>query len=97
MVFIKKARTAVIAGTATAVSGGVVRRQQARAEEAAEARPGRSSRPAAWPAAVRSGLEGLDQLLLPVLGQVGLDDLPLADGYTKCRGGRHHSESQMTT
>jgi hypothetical protein len=30
------ARTAVIAGTATAVSGGVARRQQARAEEKAE-------------------------------------------------------------
>jgi hypothetical protein len=31
------ARTAVVAGTATAVSGGVVRRQQARAQEPAEA------------------------------------------------------------
>jgi len=31
------ARTAVIAGTATAVSGGVARRQQAKAQEAADA------------------------------------------------------------
>jgi hypothetical protein len=31
------ARTAVVAGTATAVSGGVARRQQARAEQAADA------------------------------------------------------------
>jgi type II secretory pathway pseudopilin PulG len=31
------ARTAVVAGTATAVSGGVMRRQQARAEQAAQA------------------------------------------------------------
>ena len=31
------ARTAVVAGTATAVSGGVARRQQARAQESAEA------------------------------------------------------------
>jgi hypothetical protein len=31
------ARTAVIAGTATAVSGGVARRQQAKAQQAADA------------------------------------------------------------
>ncbi len=31
------ARTAVVAGTATAVSGGVMRRQQGRAQQAAEA------------------------------------------------------------
>jgi Short C-terminal domain len=31
------ARTAVVAGTATAVSGGVMRRQQARSQQAAEA------------------------------------------------------------
>ena len=31
------ARTAVVAGTATAVSGGIMRRQQARADQAAEA------------------------------------------------------------
>lgn len=31
------ARTAVVAGTATAVSGGVMRRQQARAEQASQA------------------------------------------------------------
>jgi Short C-terminal domain len=31
------ARTAVVAGTATAVSGGIMRRQQARAEQAAQA------------------------------------------------------------
>ena len=31
------ARTAVVAGTATAVSGGVMRRQQARADQAAQA------------------------------------------------------------
>jgi len=31
------ARTAVVAGTATAVSGGVARRQQAKAEQSAEA------------------------------------------------------------
>jgi hypothetical protein len=31
------ARTAVVAGTATAVSGGVARRQQAKAEQQAEA------------------------------------------------------------
>jgi hypothetical protein len=31
------ARTAVVAGTATAVSGGMMRRQQARAEQAAQA------------------------------------------------------------
>jgi hypothetical protein len=31
------ARTAVVAGTATAVSGGIMRRQQARADQAAQA------------------------------------------------------------
>jgi Short C-terminal domain len=31
------ARTAVVAGTATAVSGGVMRRQEARADQAAQA------------------------------------------------------------
>ena len=39
------ARTAVVAGTATAVSGGVARRQQARAQESAEAEACGSSRP----------------------------------------------------
>lgn len=59
------ARTAVVAGTATAVSGNVARRQQARAQAAApppayaDAPP---PPPAAAPAAPPTGQDLLDQL-----------------------------------
>ena len=43
------ARTAVVAGTATAVSGGVARRQQARAQESAEAEAWREQQAQAPP------------------------------------------------
>lgn len=43
------ARTAVVAGTATAVSGGVARRQQGRAQEAAEAEAWREQQAAPPP------------------------------------------------
>ncbi len=45
------ARTAVIAGTATAVSGGVARRQQAKAQQAAEAQAPEPQQAAPAPAA----------------------------------------------
>jgi hypothetical protein len=45
------ARTAVVAGTATAVSGGVARRQQARAQQAAEAEAYRQQQAMAAPPA----------------------------------------------
>ena len=53
------ARTAVIAGTATAVSGGVARRQQAKAQQAADAQAYQDQQvapaPAAAPAAAPAG------------------------------------------
>jgi len=48
------ARTAVVAGTATAVAGGVSRRQQAHAQQAADAEAYRQQQePAAQPAVVQ--------------------------------------------
>jgi hypothetical protein len=58
------ARTAVVAGTATAVSGGVARRQQARAEEAPEAQAWREqqAQPPPPPAAPPPGPPPADLL-----------------------------------
>jgi predicted cobalt transporter CbtA len=44
------ARTAVVAGTATAVSGGVARRQQAKAQQAADAQTNQEQEAAPAPA-----------------------------------------------
>lgn len=46
------ARTAVVAGTATAVSGGVARRQQAKAQQAADAQTNQEQEAAPAPAPV---------------------------------------------
>jgi len=61
------ARTAVVAGTATAVSGGVARRQQARAQESAEAEAWREQQaqpppPVAPPADLVTQLRELAEL-----------------------------------
>ena len=57
------ARTAVISGTATAVSGGVARRQQARAVGGASAPPPAAPAPAAPPPPATGGTDSLiDQL-----------------------------------
>ena len=66
------ARTAVVAGTATAVSGGVARRQQAKAEQQAEAQayeqqqaqpaPGPAPAPAAAPAPATDVVTQLKEL-----------------------------------
>jgi len=49
------ARTAVIAGTATAVSGGVARRQQAKAQQAADAEAYQEQAAAPAPAPAPAG------------------------------------------
>ncbi|MBM3663395.1 MAG: SHOCT domain-containing protein [Actinobacteria bacterium] len=54
------ARTAVIAGTATAVSGGVARRQQAKAQQAADAEANQEQ--AAAPAPAPAGEDMVTQL-----------------------------------
>jgi hypothetical protein len=54
------ARTAVIAGTATAVSGGVARRQQAKAQQAADAEAYQEQ--AAAPAPAPAGDDMVTQL-----------------------------------
>jgi Short C-terminal domain len=58
------ARTAVIAGTATAVSGGVARRQNARYEqqEAAQAPPQQEAAPAPPPPAAGPSPDDIEQL-----------------------------------
>jgi hypothetical protein len=86
------ARTAAIAGTATAVSGGVSRRQQARAEASAPppAAPAAAApAPAAPVAAVAPGSEELiDQLgkLADLKAQGLLDDAEFAAAKARLLG-----------
>jgi membrane protease subunit (stomatin/prohibitin family) len=56
------ARTAAIAGTATAVSGGVARRQQAKAEEKAQAAAPQAQQMAPAAAAPAAGDDMVSQL-----------------------------------
>jgi hypothetical protein len=57
------ARTAAIAGTATAVSGGVSRRQQARAEASAPPPPAPAAAAPAPPAPVAAAAPGSEELI----------------------------------
>lgn len=84
------ARTAVVAGTATAVSGGMARRQQSRAAEQAEAAAYEQQQvaPPAAPAPAAGGVDIVAELQkLGALHQQGLlDDAEFAAAKARLLG-----------
>ncbi|MCI2956618.1 SHOCT domain-containing protein [Agromyces atrinae] len=84
------ARTAVVAGTATAVSGGMARRQQSRAAEQAEATAYEQQQvaPPAAPAPAAGGVDLVAELQkLGTLHQQGLlDDAEFAAAKARLLG-----------